>query len=260
MTLEFMTSKSLGPVRHAFFTRRGGASSGVYSGLNCGPGSSDQKEAVKFNRQRAAKVMGVEPDMLLSLHQIHSKVVVEAGAEGWSERPKGDAAVTSVAGIALTVLTADCAPVLLADPQTGVIGAAHAGWRGARAGVLEETVDAMVRIGASRHRILAVVGPTISQRNYEVSQEFYEDFVVEDERTTRFFVNGRTREKYLFDLPGYVLWCLREANIASAEWVGACTYEDPDRFYSYRRSTHRGEPDYGRLIAAIALPVKAPEE
>jgi polyphenol oxidase len=253
MTLEILTSDTLGRVRHGFFTRRGGASSGVFSGLNCGPGSSDQMEAVRINRTRVAEAMGVTPARLLSLHQIHSADVVVAGEEGWTERPRADGAVTDLPGVALSVLTADCAPVLLADPEAGVIGAAHAGWRGALAGILDETVEAMVRLGAERESIAAVVGPTISQRNYEVGAEFFEAFLAEGQAHARFFAHGRAPEKYQFDLPGYALWRLRETGVGSAAWIGACTYAEPDRFFSFRRGTHRGEPDYGRLISAIVL-------
>lgn len=253
MTLEILTSEHLGPVRHGFFTRRGGASSGVYQGLNCGPGSSDQREAVGLNRRRVAEAMGVLPENLLSMHQYHSDVVVVAGPEGWGERPKADAAVTTAQGIALSVLTADCAPVLLADREAGVIGVSHAGWRGALAGVLERTLEAMVRLGAKREAIDAAVGPTISQRNYEVGEDFLEAFLIEGQEHMRFFANAHVDGKYHFDLPGYVLWRLREAGLGSASWIRSCTYAEPDRFFSYRRSTHLGEPDYGRLISAIAL-------
>jgi polyphenol oxidase len=253
MTLEILTCDALGPVRHGFFTRRGGASSGIYTSLNCGPGSSDQCQAVALNRRRVAEAMGVEAARLLSLHQIHSADVVVAGPDGWGERPRADAAVTAEPGIALSVLTADCAPVLFADPEAEVIGAAHAGWRGALGGVLEETLAAMERLGACLDSISAAVGPTISQRSYEVGEDFLETFLAEGPEHGRFFVSGAAPEKYQFDLPGYVLWRLREAGIGSADWIGACTYAEPDRFYSFRRATHLGEPDYGRLISAIAL-------
>jgi YfiH family protein len=252
MTLEILTSELLAGVRHGFFTRRGGASSGIYAGLNCGPGSGDQGTVVAVNRARVAEAMGVAPGRLLSLHQIHSTIVVEAPAEGWVERPRADSAVTTSRGIALSVLTADCAPVLFADPQAGVIGAAHAGWRGALDGVLEATIEAMERLGARRERIAAAVGPTISQRAYEVGPEFFERFSDADRDHGRFFVNGRGSQ-YQFDLPGFVLHRLREAGVEAAEWIGRCTYSDPERFFSYRRTTHAGEPDYGRLISVIAL-------
>ena len=252
MTLEILTSHLLGPTRHGFFSRHGGASSGIFAGLNCGPGSSDQREAVAVNRARVAAAMGVLPDQLRSLNQVHSTDVVVAGPQGWAERPRADAAVTAAPGIALGVLTADCAPVLLADAAAGVIGAAHAGWRGALDGVIEATVEAMVGLGARREAIAAAVGPTISQRAYEVGPEFVERFIDADRDHGRFFVNGQPGH-YNFDLPAFVLHRLREAGVGRAGWIGACTYSEPDRFYSYRRATHAGEPDYGRLISAIVL-------
>ena len=252
MTLEILTSDLLRGTRHGFFTRRGGASSGIYAGLNCGPGSNDQRDAVRLNRARVAEALGVAPERLLSLRQVHAAEVVVAGAAGWSERPEADAAVTSERGIALSVLTADCAPVLFADPEARVIGVAHAGWRGTLAGVLEATLAAMERLGARTARVAAAVGPTISQRNYEVGPEFFERFLDEGREHGRFFVNG-PGDRYRFDLPGLVLHRLRAAGIADAAWIGACTYADPERFFSYRRSTHAGEPDYGRLISAVVL-------
>jgi YfiH family protein len=252
MALEILTTDLLAPVRHGFFTRRGGASSGIYAGLNCGPGSNDQREAVALNRARVAESVGVRSDRLLSLHQIHSTEVVVAGPEGWDIRPRADAAVTDRPGVALGILTADCAPVLLHDPEAGVIGAAHAGWRGALDGVLEATLDAMEEIGARVPRVRAAVGPTISQRAYEVGPEFLDRFLAEEAGYERFFAPGRG-DRLLFDLPGFVLGRLRVAGVADAAWIGACTHSDPARFFSYRRSTQAGEPDYGRLISVIRL-------
>ena len=252
MTLEILTSHLLGRTRHGFFTRRGGASSGVFAGLNCGPGSSDQREAVALNRARVAEAMGVAPARLLSLHQVHSTEVVVVGPEGWTERPRADAAVTVVPGMALGILTADCAPVLLADAEAGVIAAAHAGWRGALDGVLEATLDAMEALGARCGAIAAAVGPTISQRAYEVGPEFLERFLDAERDYGRFFAAGRDGRHH-FDLPVFVLHRLREAGVAEAGWIGACTFSEPDRFFSYRRTTHAGEPDYGRLISTIVL-------
>lgn len=251
LTLEILKSDLLS-ARHGFFTRRGGASSGIYHGLNCGPGSNDQSEAVRMNRERVAGALGVAAGRLLSLRQVHSAEVVVVGAEGWTKRPRADGAVTDQPGIALGILTADCAPVLFQDPEAGVIGAAHAGWRGALEGVLEATLDAMERLGARTGRVRAVVGPTISQRAYEVGPEFLERFADADPGHARFFVNG-AGDRRLFDLPGFVLDRLRAAGTAEAEWIGACTYSEPERFFSYRRATHAGEADYGRLISAITL-------
>ena len=251
MTLEILTSDNLAPLRHGFFTRKGGASSGIFSGLNCGPGSSDQSEIVTINRARVAEAMQLAPDHLVTVHQVHSADVVRVAAP-LDARPRADAIVTATPGLALAILTADCQPVLFADSAAGVIGAAHAGWRGARDGVLEATIDTMEALGAERARISAVIGPSISQRNYEVGPELLEDFMADDPESARFFANGAD-DRYLFDLPGYGLWRLRRAGVGHAEWTRHCTYADPARFYSYRRATHAGEVDYGRLISAIRL-------
>lgn len=256
MTLEILTSELLSGARHGFFTRRGGASSGIYAGLNCGPGSSDQASAVSVNRARVAGALGVRSERLLSLYQVHSAEVVVAGPDGWPSdpeaRPRADAAVSAEPGLALGILTADCAPVLFHDPEARVIGAAHAGWRGALDGVIEATVAAMERIGAEARRVRAAVGPTISQQAYEVGPDLVERFLDEDRAFGRFFAGGEGDRAH-FDLPGFVLSRLREAGVGEAEWIGACTYSDPARFYSYRRKTKSGEVDYGRLISAIAL-------
>jgi YfiH family protein len=251
LTLDILTSPLLDGVTHGFFGRRGGASSGIFEGLNCGGGSSDQAEIVALNRERAADAMGVPAWHLVSAQQIHSNRAVVLN-DLPADPPEADGIVTSKPGLAIAVLTADCQPVLLADREAGVVAAAHAGWRGAADGVLEATVDAMVAAGAGRERIRAAIGPTISQRNYEVGEEFFERFHDADPCSARFFVAG-AEGKYLFDLPGYGLARLRATGIAAAEWTGHCTYEDPNRFYSYRRATHRGEADYGRLISAIRL-------
>lgn len=251
MTLEILTDDRLSPIRHGFFTRKGGASSGVFSGLNCGKGSSDLSEIVSINRARVAKAMEVPPENLITVHQVHSAdVQVIDGPQ--SGQAKADAMVTATPGLALSVLTADCQPVLLADHKAGVIGAAHAGWRGALDGVLEETVTAMERLGADAARIRAVIGPAISQQAYEVGQDFLERFLEDDPQNHRFFVNG-AHGKYHFDLPAYGLARLRQAGVAEAAWTRHCTYGDPGRFYSFRRTTHAGEADYGRLISVICL-------
>lgn len=251
MTLEILTADSLAPLRHGFFTRKGGASSGVFQGLNCGPGSSDQAEIVSINRARVAEAMGVAPDHLVTVHQVHSADVVTVTAP-LPDRPRADALVTATPDIALAVLTADCQPVLFADAKAGVVGAAHAGWRGALDGVLEATLDAMEALGADRAATRAVIGPSISQAAYEVGQEFLERFLDEDAGNQRFFANGEAG-KYLFDLPAFGLHRLRAAGIGETVWTRHCTYGDPARFYSYRRATHAGEADYGRLISAIRL-------
>lgn len=251
MTLEILTSDSLADCRHGFFTRRGGASSGVFMGLNCGYGSTDQSEIVTINRARVADAMGVSADHLVGVHQIHSSTVeVINGAQ--TDKPKADGMVTKTPGVALSVLTADCQPVLFADTEAGVIGAAHAGWRGALDGVLTATIDAMEGLGAQRSNITAVIGPCISQRAYEVGPEFFEDFVAQNSAYDRFFAQGNG-DRMLFDLPGFGLSRLRDAGVGTADWTRHCTYSDAERFYSYRRTTHEKEADYGRLISAITL-------
>lgn len=251
MTLEIITADALKEVRHGFFTRRGGASSGVFAGLNCGQGSSDQSEIVEINRGRVADAMAVAADDLVTVHQVHSAQVVQVDA-ALPQRPKADAMVTATPGLALGILTADCQPVLFADHSAGVIGAAHAGWRGALDGVLEATLEAMEALGAQRADTVAVIGPTISQRAYEVGPEFLDAFMAEDIDNQRFFANGQG-DRYLFDLPAFGLHRLRSIGVGHAEWTRHCTYSDPDRFYSYRRTTHNGEADYGRLISVIRL-------
>ena len=248
--LEIITSDALAP-RHGFFTRKGGASSGIFAGLNCGTGSSDQAEIVAINRARVADAMGLGVEALVSVHQVHSPDVVTVTAP-LAGRPRADAMVTATPGLALAVLTADCQPVLFADAKAGVIGAAHAGWKGARDGVMEATLDAMEALGARRGDITAVIGPCISQTAYEVGQEFFDSFTDEAPEAQRFFVNGNG-DRYLFDLPSYGLWRLREAGVGHADWTRHCTYRDPARFYSYRRTTHAGEADYGRQISVIRL-------
>lgn len=248
---DWITDDAL-PARHGFFTRRGGASSGVFAGLNCGAGSSDQREIVAHNRAAAARAMGVEPGALASVQQVHSADVAVIGRPLGASRPRADAMVTRDPDVALGILTADCGPVLLADPEAGVAGAAHAGWGGALAGVLEATVGAMAALGASPARIRAVLGPTIGPDAYEVGPEFRARFRAHDEGSTPHFRPG-TDDRFLFDLPAYIVARLAAAGVA-ARWTGHCTYADPERFYSYRRSVHRQEADYGRLISVIRAP------
>jgi polyphenol oxidase len=251
-TLEILTHPLLSEVKHGFFTRKGGASSGLFAGLNCGRRSTDQSEMVQVNRARVADAMGVPADHLATVKQVHSAKVVtlESDADVVAVRDiQADAVVTARTDVAVAVLTADCQPILLADAQAGVIGACHAGWRGALGGVIEATVDAMTALGAAHIR--AVIGPTISQRAYEVGDDFMDEFLAEDADYGRFFSNG-PRGRPMFDLPGFGLMLLRKAGV-EAEWSRHCTYSDPDRFFSYRRATHEGQVDYGRLISAIAL-------
>lgn len=248
--LEILTSDVL-PVRHGFFTRKGGASSGIFSGLNCGTGSSDLAEAVQINRTRVAEAMGLTLAELVTVHQVHSPDVVTV-TSAMETRATADAMVTATPGLALGILTADCQPVLFSDPVAGVIGAAHAGWRGTRDGVLEATVAAMVALGATAGNIRAVIGPTISQAAYEVGPEFFESFTDDDRDNARFFAQGKG-DRMLFDLPAFGLSRLRAAGVGHAEWTRHCTYADPDRFFSFRRTTHLREADYGRLISVIRL-------
>lgn len=252
MTLQIITADSLAPLRHGFFSRHGGASSGIFAGLNCGPGSSDQAEAVALNRSRAADAMQLSPDHLVTLHQTHSNDVHTITRPFAAGTIKGDALVTATHGIALGVLSADCQPVLFADHNAGVIAATHAGWKGALFGVLEATLDAMEAIGARRANISAVIGPTISQGAYEVGPEFRDTFLASDPGYSRFFTKG-SEDRHQFDLPAFGLHRLCAAGVGTAVWTGHCTYSDADLFYSYRRGVHGQEADYGRLLSAIRL-------
>lgn len=251
MTLDIITDPSLDGVAHGFFGRAGGASSGIFDGLNCGFGSSDQHDVVAINRSRVAKAMDVAAQSLVGVHQHHSADVITVTCAS-DDRPKADAMVTNVEGLALSVLTADCQPVLFADIAAGVVGAAHAGWTGAIAGVLENTVSAMERLGAVREHVTAVIGPTISQRAYEVGPEFLERFMDDDPINGRFFAQGQG-DRLQFDLPSFGLHRLRQCGVGHACWTNDCTYSDAQRFFSYRRSVHRKEADYGRQIASIRL-------
>ncbi|HWL03418.1 MAG TPA: peptidoglycan editing factor PgeF [Xanthobacteraceae bacterium] len=254
MMLQAQTLAGLPGIRHGFFTRQGGVSDGIYASLNGGIGSSDAPEAVTENRTRMAGALGVVPEHLLGLYQIHSPTVVTVEAPWPShERPRADGFVTRLPGLALGISTADCGPLLFADPQARVIGACHAGWRGAFTGVIEATLDAMERLGADRTRIAASLGPTISQQNYEVGDDFRDRFTAEDIGSARFFRPGERAGHAMFDLPAFIAHRIRQAGVCVFEDLALCTYADAERFYSYRRSCHRDEPDYGRLISAITL-------
>ncbi len=237
---------------HGFFTRQGGVSRGVYEGLNVGIGSDDQREHVLENRARVAARLG-DCAFLATPRQVHSPDVAVVEAP-WApdEQPIADAVVTNRPGIAAGVLTADCGPVLFAEPQAGVVGAAHAGWKGATGGVLENTIAAMERLGAQRSRILATLGPTISQANYEVGPEFVDRLIALDPANRTYLTASKRPDHAMFDLPAYIVARLARAGV-TARWTGECTYADSDRFFSYRRTTHRGEPDYGRQISAILI-------
>jgi purine-nucleoside/S-methyl-5'-thioadenosine phosphorylase / adenosine deaminase len=238
----------------AFFTREGGVSEGLYAALNCGYGSGDDPEAVRENRRRAMERFDLSPDALVTLYQVHSPTVVEV-EQPWrpGDAPKADGMVTAKRGLALGILTADCAPVLFADAQAGVIGAAHAGWRGAFTGVLEETVAAMTRLGASPGKIRAAIGPCIAQSSYEVGPEFHERFVSAESDNAAFFCASSRRSHHLFDLGGYVTRRLESLGLAEILTTGEDTAADAARYFSYRRATLAGEKDYGRLLSAIAL-------
>jgi len=240
-------------VRHGFFDRTGGVSGGIYTSLNVGLGSNDDRKAVVENRCRVAARLDIPPDRLLTLYQVHSADVVRVDTPEDARGVKADAMVTTRPGLALGVLTADCAPILLADAEAGVIGAAHAGWCGAFRGVAEATVEAMEQLGAARDAITAVVGPCIAQASYEVGPEFHERFVDDNADNAAYFTASKRAEHHMFDLPAYVLNRLGKAGVAGAVWLGRDTCSDPDRFFSYRRSVLRGEPDYGRQISAITL-------
>lgn len=247
-----ITADNLTPAKHGFFTRQGGVSTGMYDSLNCGEGSADNGEDVAVNRARVAGHFGLNGRALLSLHQVHSPDVVHVTGPFSDGKPKADAMVTTVPGLVLGALSADCAPVLFEDRAAGVIAAAHAGWKGALAGVLEATTEAMVSAGANRGSIRAAVGPCLSQRNYEVGPEFVETFMDQDPDFAQYFA-GSAGDRAMFDLPRFALDRLRTAGISNPEWTGHCTYADPNRFFSYRRSCHDNMSDYGRLVAAITL-------
>jgi len=252
--LQASSLATLARIRHAFFTRSGGVSQGVYASLNGGVGSNDAPDKVAENRARMAAALGVDADRLLTPYQIHSPDVVVAD-QPWTRenRPRADAVVTRIPRLAIGVSTADCGPLLLADSEAGVVGAAHAGWRGALTGVIEATVTAMERLGADRGRIVAALGPTIRQANYEVGPEFIERFLAADPANARFFEPAERAGHAMFDLTGYIAERIQRAGIVQLEDIGLCTYAEPERFFSYRRTTRLGEPDYGRHINAIAL-------
>ncbi|GLH82227.1 laccase domain protein [Bradyrhizobium sp. SSBR45G] len=240
-------------LRHAFFTREGGVSEGIYAGLNSGLGSNDRPDDVRENRRRMAAHLGVAPEQLLSLHQIHSPdVVVATGPWEGAVRPKADALVTAMPHLALGVTTADCGPILFVDPQRRVIGAAHAGWKGALTGVLEATLQAMEKLGAERSQIIAAIGPLIRQPSYEVGAEFVTRFVDADAEHARFFLPAQREGHAMFDLGGFIRMRLENAGVLLIDDLGLDTYAD-ERFFSYRRSVHRQEPDYGRHVHAIML-------
>jgi YfiH family protein len=254
MSVDVIRSRLLGDVPHGFFGRSGGVSTGIYTGLNVGLGSDDEREAVIENRRRA--VNAVLPGASLArVYQFHSPdVVTISDFIEQDDPPKGDAMVSNRPGMLLGIVTADCVPVLFADPQAGVIGAAHAGWKGAITGVTDNTIAAMEALGAHRSRIVCAVGPCIAQKSYEVDEGFFRRFTEEQAANERFFADGKSGH-YQFDIEGYVAARLASAGVGRIECMGEDTYSQPERFYSYRRSCHLNEPGYGRQISLIGLPI-----
>ncbi len=240
-------------VAHGFFLRTGGVSEGIFASLNCGRGSGDDRACVEENRVRTARALGIRSEALIGPHQVHSAKAVIAHAP-WEapDAPQADAVVTSTPGLALSVLTADCVPILMADATAGVVAAVHAGWKGAKAGVIESAIEAMESLGAHAPHIAAAIGPAISQRAYEVGPEFKAAFVSGCEANERYFSEVRPSHIH-FNLPGYVWDKLEILGIAHVSDVGVCTYENESILFSYRRSCHRVEPDYGRQLSAIVL-------
>ena len=253
MKLQSPLLSAIPGLRHAFFSREGGVSDGIYAGLNGGLGSNDDPAAVAENRRRMAAQMGVPPSHFLSVHQIHSPdAVVATGPWQGASRPRADAIVTGTEGLAIGITAADCGPLLLVDPNARVIGAAHAGWKGALTGIVESTVEAMEKLGAERAGIVAAIGPLIRQPSYEVGNEFVERFMEEDAENALFFLPAAREGHAMFDLAGFIRTRLENAGVLVIDDIGIDTYSD-ERFFSYRRSVHRKEPDYGRHVHAIVL-------
>ncbi len=241
-------------VTHGFFTREGGVSSGLYGSLNCGPGSKDDSEDVAENRRRAMQMLGIEPDHLRTLYQIHSAdVIVIEDTQKFESRPKADAMVTKVPGLALGILTADCVPILFTDVKNGVIAAAHSGWKGTVSDIARNVVEAMEKLGAAREHIQVAIGPAIAQESYEVGPEFPGPFLDLDPSSERFFIPSVKAGHHMFDLKGFVYSRLERLEVAAIDMLANDTCAEEDLFYSYRRMTTRGEADYGRQLSAVAL-------
>ena len=251
MSIDVVRAQALAGVAHGFLGRRGGVSTGEVEGLNCGLGSGDKSALVNQNRRLAVEAV-LPGARLVTVHQVHGATCVEAGEWSDDERPHADALVTDRPGLLIGIVTADCAPVLLADREAGVVGAVHAGWRGAAAGVTDAAIAGMLRLGARIERIAAAVGPCIAQKNYEVDHAFAENLLGEDAANERFFAEGPAGKPH-FDLEAYVAARLAAAGLGRVETLGLDTYGDEIRFYSYRRSSHRGERSYGRQISLIGL-------
>ena len=253
MMIHSSDLSAISGIRHAFFTRQGGVSDGIYSSLNGGLGSDDARENVIANRALMAASLGVLPTHFVNVHQVHSRDVVTVTSPFGDDKPRADAMVTDRTGIALAVASADCGPVLFADRRAGVIGAAHAGWKGAFSGIIEATMAAMETLGANREDVVAVLGPTIGPDSYEVGPEFIALLIQENAAYAGFFMSSPREGHAMFNLPGFIAEKVNDAGIGHFVDLALCTYSDESRFYSYRRATHRQEPDYGRLIAAIAI-------
>ncbi len=255
--VSFLTAPSLaglGSIRHGFFTRQGGVGGGIYDSLNVGFGSNDDRDAVTENRRRVAAALDLPAGALHTVYQVHGCKVTHVDSPWRSEdAPRCDALVTNRPGVALGILSADCAPVLFADAEAGIIGAAHSGWKGALAGVLPATVGAMLALGARRGAIAAALGPAIARSSYEVGPEFPDPFLEESPDNAAFFAESSRAGHFMFDLPGYLTRVLEGLDLGSVGVLAVDTCADPERFFSYRRATHRGEPDYGRCVSAIVL-------
>lgn len=256
MTLKFCAANLdvVPGIAHAFFGRQGGVSTGIYTSLNCGPGSGDDRANVIENRRRALGPLTAAEAPLVTLHQVHGAHVVRV-EEYWKPEasPRADAMVTNVTGVALGILTADCAPILLADTEARVVAAAHAGWKGALAGIIESALAEMERLGARREVVVAAIGPCISQPAYEVGEEFRRGMLEDDPESAVFFIPSTLADHWRFDLPGFAQRRLREAGVRDISCLGLCTYASEAAFYSYRRACHRGENDYGRQLSAILI-------
>ena len=251
MKLKILKNDNLFGAKHGFFTRLGGESTGIYKGLNCGLGSMDDKKIINKNRVLVANSMGISQSRLVFVHQIHSPDVITIKNKPTSP-VKGDALVTANKKIALSVLTADCQPVLFLDKKNGIIGAAHEGWKGAFTGILQNTIKSMKEIGGEPDHISATIGPSISQKNYEVGPEFFSTLCKNNKHNEKFFYKG-SDDRFHFDLVGYSIYQIKKSGVRKVNCINSCTYENPDLYFSYRRSVHKSEPDYGRMISTIML-------
>jgi YfiH family protein len=252
MKLKILKNNNLFGAKHGFFTRLGGESTGIYKGLNCGLGSMDNKKIIHRNRVLVANSMGISQSRLVFVHQIHSSDVITIKNKIHTSPVKGDALVTANKKIALSILTADCQPVLFLDKKNGIIGAAHAGWKGAFTGILQNTIKSMKAIGSEPDHISVTIGPSISQKNYEVGPEFFDTLCKDYKYNEKFFFKGN-KNRFHFDLVGYSIYQIKKSGVRKVNYVDSCTYENPDLYFSYRRSVHKSEPDYGRMISTIML-------